>query len=43
MRGYHSQALAIARDIGAPPEEAHALEGIGHNELHHGNLDQGSA
>ena len=28
-RSYHSQALAIAREIGAPPEEARALAGIG--------------
>ena len=32
-REYHRQALVIARDIGAPQEEAHALEGIGHSHL----------
>jgi len=32
-RDHHSQALAIAREIGAPLEEARALEGIGHSHL----------
>jgi hypothetical protein len=32
-RGYHDQALSIARDIGAHPEEARALAGIGMNLL----------
>jgi tetratricopeptide (TPR) repeat protein/transcriptional regulator with XRE-family HTH domain len=39
-RDYHSQALAIARDIGAPLEEARALEGIGHSHLYDGNPGQ---
>jgi hypothetical protein len=33
-RSHHSQALAIARGIGAPLEEARALEGIGRSLLH---------
>jgi hypothetical protein len=33
-REHHSQALAIARQIGAPLQEARALEGIGHSYLH---------
>jgi hypothetical protein len=33
-REHHSQALAIAREIGAPLQEARALEGIGHSHLH---------
>jgi Tfp pilus assembly protein PilF len=41
-RDYHSQALAIAREIGAPLEEARALEGIGRCYLHDGNPDDGS-
>ena len=28
-RDHHAQALAIARDLGVPMEEARALEGIG--------------
>ena len=36
-RDYHSQALTIARDIGAPLEEARALEGIGHSHVQDGN------
>jgi hypothetical protein len=36
-RDHHSQALAIARDIGAPLPEARALEGIGSSHLHDGN------
>ena len=39
-RDYHSQALAIARGIGAPLQEARALEGIGHSYLQDGNPDQ---
>ena len=39
-RDHHSQALAIARDIGAPLEEARALEGIGHSHLQDGNPGQ---
>ena len=36
-RDQHSQALAITRDVGAAPEEARALEGIGNSHLHDGN------
>ena len=36
-RDYYNQAIAIARDIGAPLEEARALEGIGHSHLQDGN------
>jgi tetratricopeptide (TPR) repeat protein len=32
-RDHHGQALAIARDLGAPREEARALEGIGQSLL----------
>jgi len=42
-RDYHSQALAIARDIGAPLEEARALEGIGDSHLLDGNPSQATA
>ena len=33
-RDHHSQALALARELGAPLEEARALEGTGHSHLH---------
>ena len=36
-RDHHSQALAIARQIGAPLQEARALEGIGHSHLRDAN------
>ena len=36
-RDHHSQALAIARDLGAPLEEARALEGIGRCHLQDGH------
>jgi tetratricopeptide (TPR) repeat protein len=39
-RDHHSQALAIARDIGMPLEEGRALEGIGQSYLHQGNPRQ---
>jgi tetratricopeptide (TPR) repeat protein/transcriptional regulator with XRE-family HTH domain len=39
-RNYHNQAIAIARDIGAPLDEARALEGIGHSHLQDGNPSQ---
>ena len=42
-RGQHTQALAIARDIGAAPEEARALEGIGQAHIEDGNLSEGTA
>ena len=32
-REYHAQALSIARDLGAPLEEARALEGTGRTLL----------
>jgi Tfp pilus assembly protein PilF len=40
---HHSQALAIAHEIGAPLEEARALEGIGRCHLHDGNSGEGAA
>jgi tetratricopeptide (TPR) repeat protein len=42
-RDHHAQALAIARDLGTPPEEARALEGIGHSHLRDGNPTQAAA
>ena len=42
-RGHHAQALAIARDLGAAPEEARALEGLGHSHLQDGNTGQAAA
>jgi tetratricopeptide (TPR) repeat protein len=39
-RDYHNQAIAIARDIGAPLEEARALEGIGQSHLQDGDPSQ---
>jgi Tetratricopeptide repeat len=42
-RDYHSQALVIARGLGAPREEARALEGIGHSHLQDGNPGEGIA
>ena len=42
-RDHHGQALAIARDIGAPLEEARALEGIGHSHLQDGNPSRAAA
>jgi hypothetical protein len=39
----HTQALAIARDLGAAPEEARRLEGIGHSYLRVGNPAQAAA
>ena len=35
-----TQALAIARDLSAAPEEARALEGIGHSHLQEGHPGQ---
>jgi tetratricopeptide (TPR) repeat protein/transcriptional regulator with XRE-family HTH domain len=40
---YHSQALAIARELGVPLEEARALEGIGRCHLQDGHPDEGTA
>jgi hypothetical protein len=40
---YHAQALAIASEIGAPLEEARALEGSGRCRLHHGQTADGTA
>jgi hypothetical protein len=42
-RDLHTQALAIARDIRAAPEEARALEGIGNSYLREGNPGQAAA
>jgi Flp pilus assembly protein TadD len=42
-RDQHTWALAIARDISAPPEEARALEGIGNSYLRDGNPGQAVA
>jgi tetratricopeptide (TPR) repeat protein/transcriptional regulator with XRE-family HTH domain len=42
-RDHHTQALAIARDLGTPPEQARALEGIGHSHLGDGNPTQAAA
>jgi len=42
-REYHSQALAIARHIGAPLEEARALEGTGRSHLQDACRDEGIA
>jgi hypothetical protein len=42
-RNHHSQALAIARQIGAPLEEARALEGIGTSHLQDGNPGEATA
>jgi hypothetical protein len=39
----HAQALAIARDLGMPLEEARALEGIGNSHLHDASPDQAAA
>ena len=42
-RDHHAQALAIAREIGTPLEEARALEGIGRSHLHDGHASEGTA
>ena len=42
-RDRHARALAIARAIGAPLEEARALEGIGQSHIHEGNPGDGAA
>ena len=42
-RDYHARALAIAREIGILPEEARALEGIGHSHLDDGHASEGTA
>ena len=42
-REHHAQALAIARDISAAPEEARALEGIGQARIQDGNLSEATA
>ena len=39
-RAHHEQALEIASSIGAPVEQAHALEGIGRSHLHDGHPGQ---
>lgn len=42
-REHHAQALAIARQLGAPLEEARALEGLGHTQLQDANPGQAAA
>jgi len=39
-RDHHNQALVIAAEIGAPLQEARALEGIGYSYLEDGNPAQ---
>ena len=39
-RERYTRALAIARDLGALPEKARALEGIGNSHLQDGNPGQ---
>src|SRR5262249_59615115 len=42
-RDHHTQALAIARDIGAPLEQARAMEGLGQNHFQDGRLGKAPA
>jgi tetratricopeptide (TPR) repeat protein/transcriptional regulator with XRE-family HTH domain len=42
-RDHHARALPIARDLGASPEEARALEGIGYSHLRDGDPAQAAA
>jgi hypothetical protein len=42
-RGRHGDALAIAREITSPLEEARALEGIGNCHLREGRVADGDA
>jgi Tfp pilus assembly protein PilF len=42
-RDRHTQALAIARELGLLPEEARALEGIANSHLHEGSPGQAAA
>ena len=42
-RDRHAQALALAREIGAPLEQARALEGTGRSHLHDGHAREGTA
>ena len=42
-RDHHTQALAIARALGTPQQEARALEGIGRCHLQDGNPGEGTA
>jgi Tfp pilus assembly protein PilF len=42
-RDHHMQALTIAHEIGAPLEEARALEGIGRCHLRDGSRTEGAA
>jgi tetratricopeptide (TPR) repeat protein/transcriptional regulator with XRE-family HTH domain len=42
-RDYHAQALAIARELGVPLEEARALEGIGRCHPQDGHISEGTA
>jgi len=39
-RDYHAGALAIARELGTPAEEARALEGIGRSHFHSGDASE---
>jgi tetratricopeptide (TPR) repeat protein len=38
----YEQALAIAQELGARLEEAHALEGIGNDNIENGNIEDGA-
>jgi Tfp pilus assembly protein PilF len=42
-RRHHAQALALARDLSTPPEEARALEGIGRSHLRDGHSSEAAA
>jgi molybdopterin/thiamine biosynthesis adenylyltransferase len=42
-RDHHAQALAIARELGTPLQEARALEGIGHSHIRDGHPGEGTA
>ena len=42
-RDQHTRALAIARDIGAAPEQARALDRIAQAHIQDGNLSEGTA
>jgi len=41
-REHHSQAMAIARDLGVPLEEARALEGLAQSHLQDGHTAEGA-
>jgi hypothetical protein len=42
-RDQHGQALAIARELGTPLEEARALQGTGRSHLQEGHASEGTA